>query len=552
MLRRSVRLQNELTQLQNIREDCSGDESEQADAEEQSENQEYSSEDSDPSDSESDTENVATDGTQWVEIDPGGRPGRPFSSTPSSRPTAYACYKFENSPASAFKLLLDTSILDRICECTQIEANSSLNTKDWVISRAELLAFIGILFARGAYGSKLSVELLWSKKWGPGFFHDAMPRQRFRDIFKYLRFDEKLTRPDRLAQDKFALISEVWNRFIENSQKCYHPGSDLTIDEQLFPTKTRCPFLQYISSKPDKWGVKFWIAADVKTKYCCNAMPYLGRNENRPNEISLGEYVVTKLMEPYYSTGRNVCVDNFFTSLSLANRLKKENLTITGTMRLNKRELPLFAKQKKDTMPRYTSKLFKTQDKSCTLTVYKSKPKKKVLLLSSKHPAVRVETTGKKFPETIAYYNQNKVGVDVLDQMCKNYTVKTSSKRWPFHVFCNILDLAGVNAYILYKQLSGKEISRQKFIFELAEELILTYKAETAISNAPESTDTIAKLRSTTSKRKRESDNPEDRKTCQIGFCNKNKTKNRCIKCGKNVCGQCTQDLFSVCKNCTE
>ena len=43
----------------------------------------------------------------------------------------------------------------------------------------------------------------------------------------------------RLQADKFALISELWNRFISNSQACYKPHQNITVDEQLFPTKAR-------------------------------------------------------------------------------------------------------------------------------------------------------------------------------------------------------------------------------------------------------------------------------------------------------------------------
>ena len=47
----------------------------------------------------------------------------------------------------------------------------------------------------------------------------------------------------------------------------------LTIDEQLFPCKTRCPFIQYMANKPDKFGIKFWLLADAQSKYLCNGKP---------------------------------------------------------------------------------------------------------------------------------------------------------------------------------------------------------------------------------------------------------------------------------------
>uniref|UniRef100_A0A1A9VDL9 DDE_Tnp_1_7 domain-containing protein n=1 Tax=Glossina austeni TaxID=7395 RepID=A0A1A9VDL9_GLOAU len=54
----------------------------------------------------------------------------------------------------------------------------------------------------------------------------------------FIRFDKRSQRSQRLKTDKFAMVSTVWNIFIENSQNCYRPGCNITIDEQLFPTKS--------------------------------------------------------------------------------------------------------------------------------------------------------------------------------------------------------------------------------------------------------------------------------------------------------------------------
>ncbi|KAJ8364339.1 hypothetical protein SKAU_G00131700 [Synaphobranchus kaupii] len=93
-----------------------------------------------------------------------------------------------------------------------------------------------------------------------------MSRNRFREVMRFLHFDRKESRRCRLTTDKFALMAEVWVRFVQNGIACYKPGSD-TVDEQLFPTKARIRFTQYMPNKPNKFGIKFWLAADVQTKY---------------------------------------------------------------------------------------------------------------------------------------------------------------------------------------------------------------------------------------------------------------------------------------------
>ena len=70
-----------------------------------------------------------------------------------------------------------------------------------------------------------------------------------------------------LQSDKFALASEVCQRFIDNCFLCYRPGENLIADEQLFPSKARCRFTQYMANKPDKFGIKFRTSVDNDTTY---------------------------------------------------------------------------------------------------------------------------------------------------------------------------------------------------------------------------------------------------------------------------------------------
>lgn len=152
-----------------------------------------------------------------------------------------------------------------------------------------------------------------------------MSRDRFKEIMQYIRFDMKNTRSRRLRTDKFALISTIWERFIKNSKACYIPGANITDNEQLFPSRACCPFTQYVSNKPDKFGIKFWLAVDVNFRYILNGYPYTGKDERRASDVSASEQVVLRLMEPFYSYGRNVTCDNYFTGLNLASKLKIKN-----------------------------------------------------------------------------------------------------------------------------------------------------------------------------------------------------------------------------------
>jgi len=201
-------------------------------------------------------------------------------------------------------------MLRRIKTCTISFAR--LSKPNWTMSAKELEAFIGLIYLRGVMNARnFPIRDMWSIRYGCDAFRKTMTRDCFMEIKKYIRFDTRSTRSERLKDDKFCLMSFVLSRFVANSQRSYIPEESLTIDEQLFPTKARCRFTQYMPNKPDKFGIKFWVLADVNTKYCLNVMLYLGKDEARVS--SLGTHVVMSLMEPYFGRGYNVTTDNFFT-----------------------------------------------------------------------------------------------------------------------------------------------------------------------------------------------------------------------------------------------
>ena len=147
-----------------------------------------------------------------------------------------------------------------------------------------------------------------------------MARDRFTEIMKYLRCYIKAIHRPCLNTDKFVLSSEIWNPFIQNCISCFQPGPNLIVHEKLFPFKCRCPFLQFIASKPDKFGIKFWLADDVDTKYVCNGFPYTCKEGTRPANDSVAENVVFCLLIHFIGKGLNVTEDNFKCSKPLSDK----------------------------------------------------------------------------------------------------------------------------------------------------------------------------------------------------------------------------------------
>ena len=253
-------------------------------------------------------EETAKDGTKWSFINLGSESrGRRAARNVLTEEAGLSrrSRQLSDSPLDAFLLLMDSYMISLVQNCTNVEAQRVLSNKDWNVSRSKLLAFIALLYVRRAYGGRnIPLESYWNKQWGVSFFSETMARNRFREILQFWRFDMRSTRSIRLKADKFALVSDLWNRFVDNCISSYKPGQTSLTDEQLFPTKACCRFIQYMPNKPDKFGIKFCLAVDVVTKYILNAIPYLGKEESRSPSQRLSDWVVMNLMQPYLGKGR--------------------------------------------------------------------------------------------------------------------------------------------------------------------------------------------------------------------------------------------------------
>jgi hypothetical protein len=171
-------------------------------------------------------------------------------------------------------------------------------------------------------GSGESTEELWSIRDGRKIFRAVMSLERFKQICKVLRFDDKAARRcmgiGRYRADSLAPIREVFESWVATLPQSFVPYENVTVDEQLVGFRGHCPFRQYIKSKPAKYGVKLWALCDSATSYALNMQVYTGKKAGERPEKNQGERVVREMIEVIKGTGRNVTMDNFFTSIPLA------------------------------------------------------------------------------------------------------------------------------------------------------------------------------------------------------------------------------------------
>lgn len=110
-----------------------------------------------------------------------------------------------------------------------------------------------------------------------------------------------------------------------------------------------------------------------------------------------------------------------------------------------------------------------------TLIKYEPFSGKEVHMLSTCHYEPLVADDEKAKPLAILTYNATKPGVDVMDQMVKNYSTVRGCRRWTMRLFAWLLDIACLSSSIAYNLASAKEPTekgRRRFLQALATALM--------------------------------------------------------------------------------
>lgn len=396
-------------------------------------------------------------------------------------PGVKAAAKNATTPIQAWNCLFDNDMLYHIVSCTnkyiQKKKNDFSRERDSNDTNIdEIKAFIGVLYICGAMkSSHNNTGDIWAKDGtGLDIVMCTMSKSRFHFLLQVIRFDDISTRAIRKQIDKITHVREIFEKVVSNSQQAYTISEYATLDEHLEGFRGRCSFRQYIRNKPAKYGIKIFMLCDARTFFTNNMEIYAGTQPDGPYKISNAvPDVVKRMIRPISGTNRNLTVDNWFTSVPLAiDLLKNHKVTMVGTIRKDKREIPSEFKTTKDRS--VCSSIFGFHEEKMTLVSYAPNKKKVVLGLSTMHYNKEIDnSTGEqKKPEIITFYNTTKGGVDVVDRLCANYSTGRTSNRWPLTVFFFLLDIVGINSQIIYEANSGDKIPRRVFLKNIGKILI--------------------------------------------------------------------------------
>ena len=379
---------------------------------------------------------------------------------------AFAC----ETPEEFFRLLFPGELVEHIVENTNLYA--SQKGVPIVFTKDDILGFIGLNIAMGIHSLPATRDY-WAREplLRSPWFSSVMPRDKFMAISRFLHFTDNskaLSRGDP-NYDRLWKIRPAIQKIQEQSQKMYTPGEKVSIDESMIGTKARLSFLQYMPKKPTKWGVKVWVLSEAKTGYIYRFNVYTGKGETSEKGLAYG--VVLQLMEWLLDSGRILYCDNFYSSPTLFEDLYERGIYASGTVRTNKKHFPSDLVDKK--VDKGDAK-FKHHG---VLTAGKWVDKRDVYFLSTLYcdEVEAIERRGAggsreeiTKPKIVTDYNQFMSGVDIADQLMVYYACGRKSMKWYKRVFWRLIDHAILNAYILFKAVTGSNLSQKKFRIDLA------------------------------------------------------------------------------------
>ena len=190
---------------------------------------------------------------------------------------------------------------------------------------------------------------------------------------------------------------------------------------------------------------------------------------------------VIRLSKCLYGSNRNITADNWFSSIELAQELLKHKLTYVGTVKSNKREIPL------EFLPsrhKEVGSMIYRFMKDLTLLSFVPKKSKSVIVLSTMHHSEFADRKSNK-PEMISFYNSTTSGIDTLDMKCSNYSANRRTRRWPLAIFYYLISVSCSNAYVMY--LHKGKLTRFEFMKSMGIGQLREYlKTRLKIPNLPD------------------------------------------------------------------
>ncbi|XP_066920134.1 piggyBac transposable element-derived protein 4-like [Clytia hemisphaerica] len=250
----------------------------------------------------------------------------------------------------------------------------------------------------------------------------------------------------------------------------------------------------YIPNKRERYGIKIYMLCESSTGYLSDFIVYTGADTIYPApdvplpknflEYTNPSKVVLSLMTGYYNKGYNLALDNLYTSPELLKALYKNGTDAYGNLRKNE-GLPEDFWQWNPVKGVGEPAEVKYCDKTYMVMrwndAYKTKKKKVVSMLSTKHTA-QIQETEKlhhstkqpiRKPDVIVEYNKTMGGIDNLSRVIVPYALARKGVKWYRKLAEVFMDFCIYNAYVIWKQLNESKKTHYDFREQLVNAIIM-------------------------------------------------------------------------------
>ena len=267
--------------------------------------------------------------------------------------------------------------------------------------------------------------------------------------------------------------------------------------------------------------------------------------------------------------GRNITLDRYFTSLSVSEWCLKKNITITGTLRSDRKGIP--KEMKTDAGREFKSTKWCYNDKKMPISYAdkKNKGTKIVLALTTMHDEMRVSKDKRKKPEPLVYYDHMKGGVDVIDLVSIRATTRAKTERWTLNANWFLCDTVKTNAKTLYNEINGKNLSNFEFTWNLGKELVTPFIKQRSENPFGLQTSVLSRMKRVLGPddRAAEAVPPKATGGTEKGYCKvcldeiagphyttkrkklNNKWRYKCMVCGDSLCTSKDGHCYYTCEN---
>lgn len=432
-------------------------------------------------------------------------------------------------PKNAWQLLFTDDLLELIVSSTNENINKGASVETNV---NEIKSLIGVLYLHGIIRpTHQNADDLWDDEYGVPCVRNLMTLERFKFLLAHIKFEKE---ENETFFDPMRRMRTLFEMFAMNCRTAFNIDDTAVVDEVIVPVYGPCPFRYDIDKKPLKRGMKIVLLVDPSNFYVNNldvvTDPYFK-----------AEDIVRKITQHLKKSGSTIIMDSWYFTNSLMNSLNKSGLYTVAALNPKSESIPpLFVSHYRK--PHTFMSGFSNDNVS--VTSYVNSESKSLNVISTDPKYYR---KGHKYGSTaVSNYMKNQSAVEVLDVLMHYYTTMQHTNDWTMSLFFTLLNIASINAQVIWSSFNPNTIQRRLFIRQLAESLIKS--EDLVLSTLLDPTESSKKLKLSSSFIS-VTTQATVRRRCKL--CTKmkrdRKTSQFCLKCGQFIC---KEHYSAVCAMC--